>query len=56
MQSKWVSFGGSYPGNLAAWYRQKYPATVHGCLSFSAPIYAKPDFFEYGQMVWAALG
>eukprot|EP00392_Amoebophrya_sp_AT5.2_P004827 g4836.t1 len=53
--SKFICLGGSYPGNLAAWFRQKYPDVVHGCLSFSAPVYAKKDFYEYGQMVYHAL-
>ncbi|CAD7934537.1 unnamed protein product [Amoebophrya sp. A120] len=53
--SKFICLGGSYPGNLAAWFRQKYPDVVHGCLSFSAPVFAKKDFYEYGQMVYKAL-
>lgn len=55
-RSKWVSFGGSYPGNLAVWLKQKYPALVAGTVGSSAPVYAKYDFGEYAQVVGAALG
>ncbi|KAI2656466.1 hypothetical protein H4Q32_013411 [Labeo rohita] len=31
--SKWVAFGGSYPGSLAAWFRLKYPQLVHASVA-----------------------
>lgn len=36
--SKWVLFGGSYPGSLAAWARSIYPHLVHAAVSSSSVI------------------
>ncbi|CAD6191209.1 unnamed protein product [Caenorhabditis auriculariae] len=46
-KTKWIVFGASYAGNLAAWTRSKHPELVVGAVSSSAPIQAKLDYWEY---------
>lgn len=54
-ENKWIAFGGSYPGSLAAWYRLKYPHLVHGSIATSAPVVAQINFKEYLEVVRDAL-
>jgi serine protease 16 len=49
--SKWVAFGGSYPGNLAAWVKVKYPQSFVGTVASSAPIHAVEDWPGYMEVV-----
>ena len=53
--NKWVSFGGSYPGSLSAWFRLKYPHLVHAAVSSSAPMLALIDFSDYMVVVNSSL-
>eukprot|EP00050_Salpingoeca_kvevrii_P011084 m.12573 g.12573 ORF g.12573 m.12573 type:complete len:498 (-) comp3244_c0_seq2:128-1621(-) len=50
-RNKWISFGGSYPGMLASWFRLRFPHLVHGSISSSAPVRAKVDMHEYNDLV-----
>lgn len=55
LTAKWIAFGGSYPGSLAAWLRMKYPHLIHGAVSSSGPLLAEVDFFDYFRVVDEAL-
>jgi len=50
-----ITFGGSYPGNLAAWFRLKYPSSTVGSVASSAPLYAETNFSQYMDVVGASL-
>lgn len=52
---KWIAFGGSYPGSLAAWAREKYPNLIYGAISSSGPLLAQVNFNEYFEVVKASL-
>ena len=52
--AKWISWGGSYPGMLAAWVRLKFPNLIHAAVSSSAPVRAKVEMTEYNNIAAAA--
>jgi hypothetical protein len=53
--SKWVAYGGSYPGSLTTWVKLKYPALFAGTVGSSAPVEAEYDFIQYAEVVGSAL-
>lgn len=42
-----IAFGGSYPGALAAWFRQTYPHIIKGAIASSGPVLAVLDMTSY---------
>jgi len=50
-EAKWILFGGSYPGMLAAFTRLKFPHLFHAAVSSSAPVQAQFEMREYNDIV-----
>ncbi|ORZ13501.1 serine carboxypeptidase S28-domain-containing protein [Absidia repens] len=50
-QTKWIVYGGSYSGNLAAWMREKYPDIVFAAVPSSAPVEMRYNFYQYFQAI-----
>jgi hypothetical protein len=49
--SQVITVGGSYSGNLAAWFSVKYPAMTDGSVASSGPILAETNFTQYMDVV-----
>jgi len=46
-----ITFGCSYSGALAAWFRMKYPTVTMASIASSAPVQAILDFYQYNEVV-----
>ena len=53
--TKSIAFGGSYSGGTCAWFRQKYPQTVTGCISASGVVNTIFEFTQFDTRIWKAL-
>lgn len=49
--NRWVSWGGSYPGMMAAMARLRYPHLFHASVSSSSPLRAEVEMEEYNEVV-----
>ena len=52
---KGFSFGGSYSGATCAWFRQKYPDVVAGCISSSGVVHAIYEYTQFDTVVDKAI-
>jgi len=55
-KNKWVTWGGSYPGMVAALSRLRYPHLIHASVSSSSPLEASLEMPGYNQVVGESIG
>uniref|UniRef100_F1L2M0 Serine protease n=1 Tax=Ascaris suum TaxID=6253 RepID=F1L2M0_ASCSU len=48
---RWVTFGGSYPGSLSAWFQVRYPDLTVGAVASSAPLTFLLDYYGYAMVM-----
>ncbi|KAK6732328.1 hypothetical protein RB195_016609 [Necator americanus] len=46
-KTRWVTFGGSYPGSLSAFFRETYPEYTIGAMSSSSAVEVFVDYYGY---------
>lgn len=47
-----VVIGGSYPGALSAWFREKYPQMTMASWASSGVVYPIADFWKFDEQVY----
>ena len=52
---KWISYGGSYPGALSAWFRYKYPHLTVGAVASSSIVNSILDFDDFDHRVYLSM-
>lgn len=48
----WITIGGSYPGAMSAWFRNKYPHLTAGAIASSAVVNAIEDFKDFDEQIY----
>ena len=51
-KNPWITIGGSYPGALSAWFRNKYPHFTIGAISSSGVVLAVEDFRMFDEQIY----
>ncbi len=54
--NRWIAFGGSYPGMLAAWARIKYPGVIFAAVSSSGPVEAQFNMQGFNDVMAKSMG
>lgn len=49
--NQYITFGGSYAGELSSWMRLKYPHLIDASVASSGPVNAEVDFYQYLEVV-----
>jgi hypothetical protein len=50
--SPWITIGGSYPGAMSAWFRNKYPHLTIGAIASSGVVLAVENFRMFDEQIY----
>lgn len=51
-RNPWITIGGSYPGAMSAWFREKYSHLTVGALASSAVVNAIEDYKDFDEQIY----